>query len=300
MSSILILGSEGFIGNNLVNHFEDTSYQVTGCDLYETAMHGDYRYHKVSRLSPEWEEIIGSKEFTYCVNAAGSGNVPYSMLHPVADFEANVLDTIRILDAIRRQNTACRYLHISSAAVYGNPLALPVKETAPTSPLSPYGFHKLMSEQICREYHQVYGLSIAIIRPFSVYGEGLRKQLFWDICSRLEDTDTIELFGTGKESRDFLHVRDLAVLIQKILVQSGFNCTVYNAGSGVETTLHMVASLVEKYFKNEKQITFSGEARKGDPINWKADIDAIKSLGFTPSLKLEQGIVGYIKWFQSL
>lgn len=300
MPSILILGSEGFIGNHLVNHFTEAAYQVTGCDLYETSLRGNYTYYKVSRLSPEWEELFGSRPFDFCVNAAGSGNVPYSMSHPVSDFEANTLDTIRVLDAVRRYNPACRYLHLSSAAVYGNPSSLPVKETSPTSPLSPYGFHKLMSEQVCLEYCRIYGLRTAILRPFSVYGEGLRKQIFWDICTRLKYASSIELFGTGKESRDFLHISDLSVLVQKVLDQSDFTCSIYNAGSGVETTLQSVAGFVEKNFRGEKKITFSGETRKGDPLNWKADISAIKKLGFLPALKLEEGITNYIKWFHSL
>src|SRR5687768_12923535 len=248
MRSILIAGSEGFIGNQLVKRFSAQGYQVFGCDLFETAIQGDYRYFKATRLSPDWEELFSNHPFDFCVNAAGSGNVPYSMTHPVADFEANSLDTIRILDTIRRLNKKCRYLHISSAAVYGNPKSLPIRDDAALQPLSPYGYHKLIAEELCREYHHVFGIHTAIVRPFSVYGEGLRKQLLWDVCSKLKKASEVQLFGTGKESRDFLHVSDLATLIQLLVEKADFEAEVYNAASGEESSLTTVAKLFEHCF----------------------------------------------------
>ena len=197
MKKVIILGSEGFIGSHLVKHFLASGYQVAGCDLYEGISRG-YAYFKVSRLSPEWEDVFSRETYDCCINAAGSGNVPYSMSHPFIDFEANTLDTIRVLEAIRRYIPTCRYLHLSSAAVYGNPGVLPVSEDASKHPLSPYGWHKWMAEQICREYHTVYHIAAAAVRPFSVYGPGLRKQLFWDIFQKLKaDPATIEMWGTG-------------------------------------------------------------------------------------------------------
>src|SRR4051812_37570699 len=110
---ILILGSEGFIGRHLVQQFVGKQHIVHGCDLFDTPQHGNYPYTKVSRISPEWEEVFGDHLFDFCINAAGSGNVPYSMTHPLSDFESNTLDTMRVLDTIRRVNKTCRYLHIS-------------------------------------------------------------------------------------------------------------------------------------------------------------------------------------------
>jgi dTDP-glucose 4,6-dehydratase/UDP-glucose 4-epimerase len=300
MASVFILGSEGFIGSNLVKHFSDAGYDVAGCDLFETSFYGGYQYYKVTRLSPEWEEIFSPAGFDFCINAAGSGSVPYSMTHPVSDFEANTLDTIRILDVIRRLDPGCRYIHLSSAAVYGNPKKLPVNENDALSPLSPYGFHKLMAEQVCKEYYEVYNIGTAIVRPFSVYGEGLRKQLLWDVCSKLKKEKAIRLFGTGNESRDFLHVKDLAVLLQVIAEQSAFKADVYNAASGIESSLHSIARLFEEHYNGSGKITFSGEARPGDPINWRADISRTQALGFKPSIVLKQGLPQYIHWFQSL
>jgi len=95
-------------------------------------------------------------------------------------------------------NNKCKYLHISSAAVYGNPKQLPVKETDNCQPLSPYGWHKWMSELICQEYFRLYNIRSLIVRPFSVYGPGLRKQLFWDLYGKAFGKNSSRFIRYGK------------------------------------------------------------------------------------------------------
>jgi dTDP-glucose 4,6-dehydratase/UDP-glucose 4-epimerase len=295
---ILILGSEGFIGSHCATQLLAHGFEVTGCDLYETSKGLGYAYHKVSRLSPQWDEVFSSNTFDVCINAAGSGNVPYSMQHPLIDFESNTLDVLRVLDAIRRYCPRCRYLHISSAAVYGNPDQLPVNEQAPTRPLSAYGWHKLMSEHVCAEYHQVYKINTTVIRPFSVYGAGLKKQLLWDICQKIKNTSAtdIMLFGTGEESRDFIYIDDLIQLIRIIIESDNFQGNVYNAASGVETKIKKIAEIIHGYFPSKK-ISFSGQVRIGDPINWRADISKVTNMGFNCKVFIQSGIEKYINWF---
>src|SRR5258708_13187118 len=96
---ILILGSEGFIGNHAVRHFSTLGFEVAGCDLFERTLHADYHYYKVSRLSPEWEEIFSGESFEYCINTAGSGKGPYSLIHPLINFQSNPHLIINIIHA---------------------------------------------------------------------------------------------------------------------------------------------------------------------------------------------------------
>jgi UDP-glucose 4-epimerase len=297
---ILILGSEGFIGSHLIKHFSRPDYEVMGCDLFETPLSaGHYVYIKVSRLSPEWESVFTINQPDICINAAGSGNVPYSLAHPLLDFEANSLDTMRVLDVIRRVLPPCKYLHISSAAVYGNPPSLPIKEEVPLHPLSPYGWHKLISEMLCREYHELYGLNIAILRPFSVYGNGLRKQLLWDVCVKLQQQEpVVTLFGSGKESRDFIHIGDLCRLMDNVIANSGFKADVYNAGNGKQITVETIAELLRQNFNSQKPIRFSGQARKGDPLNWEAEISKAAGLGYRQKISFSEGVKEYVTYFK--
>jgi len=295
---VFILGSEGFIGSHLVQFFIKKGYTVFGCDLYESPRNGRYAYFKVSRLSPEWDEIFSANTFDYCINASGNGNVQFSITDPVADFESNTFNVIRVLDSIRRLMPGCRYLHISSAAVYGNPKTLPVKEAEMLHPLSPYGWHKLASEQICREYHEIYNLHILIVRPFSVYGSGLNKQLLWDVCKKLQEEDKVTLYGTGKESRDFIHVDDLCNLLDILLQKGSFAGSVYNAANGKQVFIENIVGLLHSCFGCGKEIRFNGVQRAGDPLNWEADITKIAALGYCPGVALEHGVRQYVQYFK--
>jgi dTDP-glucose 4,6-dehydratase/UDP-glucose 4-epimerase len=294
--NLLVLGSCGFIGSNICKYFTNKNYAVTGCDLIEYST-GEYTYHKISVLSSDFETLFADNKFDVCINASGSGNVGYSIAHPQSDFDGNTIAVAKILDAIRKYQPACRLLHISSAAVYGNPSALPVNESAVPSPVSPYGYHKLMSEILCREYSEIYNVPVLVIRPFSVYGNGLRKQLLWDICQKLIHADNIELFGTGNETRDFIHIDDILKLMELLIEKTVFDGNVFNVGSGVQTSIKNIAAFFVKYFPGNKEILFSGNSKKGDPINWQADISKIKALGFNPVHNLEQQIKSYINWF---
>ena len=297
---IIIIGSQGFIGSHLCNYFSAKGYKVFGADIIETPANINYTYIKLSRLSSEWDDLLKQEKIDVCINAAGSGNVAYSVTHPLIDFEANTLDVIKILDAICKHQPACKYLHISSAAVYGNPESLPIKETDTLSPISPYGYHKMMSEIICKEYQHLFGLNISIVRPFSVFGNGLRKQLLWDICTKLLKADEITLFGTGNETRDFIHISDLVLLIDLIIAKSDFKADVYNAASGSETSIKFVASIFENCFGKNKKINFGGDIKKGDPLNWKAAVNKLSQIGFSPAANLEAEIINYSNWFKEL
>lgn len=294
--NILILGSHGFIGSNLVSHLVANGHNVTGCDLMEHVSRG-YNYQKVSVLSPDFDTLFLNHRYDVCINAAGSANVPFSIDHPISDFEANTMSVAKVLDTIHKYQPTCRYVHISSAAVYGDPEEFPVKETCRIAPLSPYGYHKWMSEILCREYYKLYHLPVVILRPFSVYGNGLTKQLFWEICQKLRENDYIRLYGTGKESRDFIHIKDLCVIIEKVIRNSSFEADVYNAASGIETPIQEIGELFKSMYPGNKQIYFTSEVKPGDPANWKADISKIERFGFSASISLEKGIRDYIDWF---
>ena len=299
LATILILGSKGFIGSHLVDFFSGQGHLVTGCDLTEYA-HTNYTYHKLSIHSTDFDSIFTGQPFDICINASGSGNVGYSMEHPCTDFESNTYSVAKVLDTIRKFQPGCRYIQLSSAAIYGNPQQLPVVEEASLAPLSAYGWHKYMSELLCKEYYQLYEVKNVILRPFSVYGRGLRKQLLWDLCVKLSGQSRVELFGTGDESRDFIHIDDLMQAVDRIIVNGLFEGEIYNVASGIETPIRDIAKIFEKKFVKGANIFFSGESRAGDPNNWCADISKLKATGFKPVIGLEEGIISYIDWYFSL
>jgi UDP-glucose 4-epimerase len=299
MKKILILGSEGFIGKHLVYYFKKTGWDVSGYDLQIVDSAG-CSYHFIQK-DDSAENLFSGNNFNVCINAAGYGSIPFSIADPVADFAANSYDTIIFLEGIRTFNPTCKYLHISSAAVYGNPPNLPIKESGQLKPLSPYGWHKLISEEICREYHSLYGLNIIITRPFSVYGPGLKKQLFWDLYQKslLPDRE-IELWGTGNESRDFIYIDDFVRAFGILINHCVDSFSVFNIASGVETTIKEVSENFFRLLCPNKNIYFNNRIRIGDPHNWRGDISAIKALNYNPEINIDQGIEQLIRWLKSL
>ncbi|MGF1533469.1 MAG: NAD-dependent epimerase/dehydratase family protein [Bernardetiaceae bacterium] len=294
---ILVIGSEGFIGSHCVDFFRGQGHQVQAADIVER---GDRpHYTRLYHPHTDFAALFANHSYDWCINASGSAHVGFSFAHPDTDYTLNVLNVHKILVAIRQHNPRCRLINFSSAAVYGNPRQLPIRENAPTRPLSPYGFHKLQSEYLLKEYHTFFGLHTCSIRVFSAYGTRLRKQLFWDLYQKSKTKATVELFGTGEESRDFIAIQDLLRLVDVVGQQAEFAGEVINAGSGKETRIREAVSIFFAHLDPKIAYRFSGEVKVGDPNNWCADISLAQSLGFHPQMSIHQGLKQYVEWLHT-
>jgi len=297
---ILIIGSEGFIGRNCVSFFSKKGWEVHGCDLLDYTSN-NYHYTKISRLQPSFDDVFADIKYDACINASGNGSVPFSIDHPVNDFEANCNDTIRVLELIALKNRECRYIHISSAAVYGNPQRSPVPEDETINPLSPYGWHKYIAEILCKEYHTLYKIPVVIVRPFSIYGPGLHKQLFWDLFLKCKQSaKELVLWGTGNESRDFIYINDFIEALNIILLNSPMQANIYNLGNGIEITIKDAAQQFLKNFDSSINLKFNNQQRIGDPMHWKADITNVRSLGYESKYNFAKGIQETVTWLKDL
>src|SRR5690606_20851190 len=130
---------------------------------------------------------------------------------------------------------------------------------------SPYGWHKYYGELLCKEYHTLYQVRTCFLRPFSVYGPGLRKQLLWDLFPKSRTSSKIELFGTGNETRDFIYIDDLVQAIALVIEQSPFDACAYNVASGTETSIEEIASSYLRSLNPKAQLSFNNITREGDP-----------------------------------
>ena len=199
--TVLITGASGFLGSYLVEEFRST---------------GGWRTFALCRSSPQslsrvlgveyivcpvegWPDILKELEPHVVIHCAGGASVPGSLQAPLADFFSGPVITCTLLDAVRQFAPACAFIFLSSAAVYGEQHNLPIGESAPLRPISPYGYHKTQSELTCREYAAVYGLRTASARIFSAYGNGLRRQVVWDLCRKACVSDCVTLSGIGTE-----------------------------------------------------------------------------------------------------
>jgi dTDP-glucose 4,6-dehydratase/UDP-glucose 4-epimerase len=296
--TLLIIGANGFIGSASLRYFSEF-YEVYGCDISANSSLPAHRFQQIDPLSPDFETVFRKHPFDLCLNASGSASVGFSFNDPLTDYRLNVLNVAVVLDAIRKYNPACRYINISSAAVYGNPSYLPIDEPHPIAPLSPYGWHKYQSELLCREYADFHGLATCSIRIFSAFGPGLRKQLFWDMHQKIKSGGSIYLYGTGKESRDFIYITDLLQAINLIFTSASFGGGVVNIANGEEITIRRAAETFYQLYNNQS-FSFSGQERTGDPINWRAEVTLLKSFGYKPRYLFEQGVEEYVKWLKEI
>lgn len=292
---ILVIGSRGFIGSHCVSFF-GREHEVWECDVMFDF--NSPRYLNIDAVDSDFAEIFRTHQFDICINCSGAASVPFSMEKPLNDFKLNVQNIVYLLEAIRIYNPKCKFLTMSSAAVYGNPKLLPISRDAEINPMSPYGYHKAFAERICEEYYRFWGIKTCCVRIFSAFGPGLKKQLFWDLHNKFSNDDRIELWGTGAESRDFIFIDDLVKALDSVIQYSTFSADIINVANGNQITVREVAETYKRVLNSSKPIHFKGAERKGDPINWEADISQLMQWGYTQSVSLELGIKKYTEWLK--
>lgn len=298
MKTIVVLGGGGFLGGCIERHFGSEGWRVIAVGHAAAGAQADVR-HVWNLPHPEFAHLLAIEQPDLVVNAAGRASVPASMVEPLADFEGSTLLTFRVLDDMRRRSPQAAFIQISSAAVYGNPVSLPTSEQAAIAPISPYGWHKRLSELIVQEHATQFGMRTASLRLFSTYGPGLRRQVVWDLAQRAlaEPGEALVLHGCPEDSRDFVHGTDLALAVETVLAGE-LAGEAYNVAAGVETPIRDVASIVLTALGRPSRIEFDERRRPGNPARWHADISKIARLGFRPQVAFENGVTELVQVIQ--
>jgi len=295
--TVLITGVAGFLGRYIAREFSRAGWRVLGLDdIAPENAPQNIEFVRMRLPDPAFDELLAAAAPQACIHAAGRASVGMSLQDPAADFRDGVVLTFSMLDALRRCAPKCRFVFLSSAAVYGNPTTLPVLETHHSAPLSPYGWHKRQCELLLKEFHRTYALPTLGVRIFSAYGPGLRRQVVWDICERALTTGRLVLHGTGSESRDFIHASDVARALVHLCEHARAEAEIYNLASGIETTIRELATRLTGHLGLALQAEFNGRQTPGDPLNWRADITRLAASGFTPATILDDGLRDVAAW----
>lgn len=300
--TVLVTGARGFLGRHVARCFAAAGHTVSGIGhgewrRDEHSAYGISTWHQADITLERLVQVAGEPDCI--VHCAGSSSVGFSLTNPLEDFDRSATTTVAVLDYVRRVTPNTAVVLPSSAAVYGTAILLPNNESAPLRPASPYGVHKLIVEELCQSYAKHFKTRLAIVRLFSLYGEGLRKQLMWDACKKFA-SGAAEFFGSGEELRDWLHVEDAAKLLHKAALNASSLCPVVNGGSGQGISVGRALSLLASTYGTLEPLSFTGEKRAGDPTGYQADITAANQWGWEPRIPLDEGLQRYVRWFKEL
>lgn len=299
---IWITGAAGFIGGAAARHFSAQGWRIAGFDRRRpSATLPSAAFHVAPIEGWILEAAIKAHGLPDAVfHAAGTGTVGQAEADPARARRDTVETTAAILSTLARLSPATRMIYPSSAAVYGNTGSdAPMREDLPAAPVSVYGRDKEEAERLCRAAARL-GVSTAVIRFFSVYGPGLRKQLPWELGKKLlAGGPSVRLFGTGQETRDFVHIDDAVGLIAHLATVPLPAHVTVNGGTGLATTIAGFARMLADELQCRSEIVFSGEEKPGDPLHMRADIQRLGELKFTPRRGLAEGLADYAAWIRA-
>jgi UDP-glucose 4-epimerase len=279
---VLVLGAAGFIGRAVCERALSQGWSVTGVVRPGRAVPPGVHLHAADVLSDDLVKLMDALQPHLILHCAGPASVADSTTAPLANFRGTVMTWHNVLESARLAQTRGVVMHLGSAAVYGQPDTLPVSETAPCRPVSPYGFHKVQCEVLADEYAVCHGIRTVSMRLFSVVGPAQRRLLVWELARQLlAGASCLTVRGTGAEGRDFLHVDDAAhamlALAARLADEDPFPLRV-NLASGVETRVHDIAESLVRLSGQDVPIRLEGRISKADPQRWCADVTLLRQL----------------------
>ncbi len=307
---IVITGGAGFIGSNLARALSAHDNQVIVIDDLSSG-----KYHNIKDLveTKKIEFIQGCvtdytllqkvlSDIDVVFHLAAIASVPQSIRDPLTTNEVNVTGTLNVLQA-SKENAINKIVFSSSCAVYGNPSEenLPLKESMPVHPISPYATSKLIGEQYCSLYSSLYDLQTACLRYFNVYGP--YQNPFSDYAAvipkfmhnLLRDRPLV-IYGTGEQTRDFIFVSD--VVNANILAATHNVSGVFNIGSGEQVSIANLAHLIMKTGNAQTKLAYTDKQRE-DILSSQADISLVQEkLHFKPRVNLSKGLAETMAWLQ--
>ncbi len=276
MNKAIVTGGKGFIGTHLVNTLKERGVEVVVVDLPENDI----------RDTDKMCALFKGADVVFHVAAVP--RVPYSIEHPLESNDANITGTLSVLVAAKDAGVK-RVVFSSSSSVYGNASVMPISESLPQRPISPYALQKYVGELYCKLFFDVYQLPTVSLRYFNIYGPGASPEGAYALViakflkQRLEG-GPMTITGDGTQTRDFTHVRD--VITANILAAESTNVgkgEVLNIGAGKNASVNRVAELIGGATENIPA--------RLEPHDTLADNSlAKKLLGWEPTVSLEQGI----------
>lgn len=298
---IVVTGGAGFIGSHIAWELVKDNDVIVIDNLYtgkeENVPPGAKLVKADIRDYDAIAELISHADYVF--HEAAQVSVVESIRDPVFTEEVNVLGTLNILRALTEGNG--KLIFASSAAVYGDNPNLPLKETERPKPLSPYGVTKATAEEYLRVYHELYGLPVVSLRYFNVFGPRQSANQYAGVISIFINGalagEPLVIYGDGKQTRDFIYVKDVVRANLLVAESRKANGRVFNVATGRQTTILELAMKIIEITGTTSSIVFD-KPRPGDIRHSQADITEIRKLGFEPEWSLEEGLKKTVEWYK--
>jgi UDP-glucose 4-epimerase len=304
--NIIITGGAGFIGSHLAEKCVREGHRVTILDNFSTG--------KIDNLATFTDKVTihtmdisdfsalldVTRDADAIVHLAAVASVQASVEEPQLTHKSNMDGTINLLEAARI-NHISTFVFASSAAVYGNTQQLPVSEQTAPAPLTPYAVDKLASEYYIQFYRRQHGLNTAIFRFFNVFGPRQDPSSPYSgvisiLIDRALQQKKFTLFGSGKQSRDFIYVKDLVDILYQATSATNNPPVPINAGNGEQTSLLELIAAINALSGHELCVE-KVQSRPGDIEHSRADISALKEyFHFSPQWDIRQGLQKTLEW----
>jgi nucleoside-diphosphate-sugar epimerase len=309
---VLVTGAAGFIGSHLTRRLLAEGCRVTGVDCF-----ADYypRWMKERAIAPllrsrrfaliegdlndlPLADILARHDAVY--HLAAQAGVRASWGHSFEIYLRNNIQATQALLEAAKDLPLKKLVYASSSSVYGLTPDVPMAETSPVLPISPYGVSKLAAEQLCFLYHKCYGTPTVALRFFTVYGPGQRPDMaFHKFFKAALEGEPIALYGDGRQTRDFTYVDDIVEANVAALTR-GRDGQVYNVGGGHRETLRDLFPVFEEICGRPIRVERAG-AQKGDARHTAARLNkARRDLGFRPRTSLREGLEREWDWIRRL
>lgn len=300
--NILVSGGAGFIASHLVDSLVALGHQVSVVDNLASGkreyLNPQAKFFEIDINDPKLSEIFAAGAFDYCFHLAAQIDVRKSVADPAFDNQVNAVGSLRVIENCLKYKVKRIICASTGGALYGEADILPTPENYPTSPLSPYGIHKLTMEKYLYYYYQVFHQPYTVLRLANVYGPRQYKGGEAGVVSIFVDRAIAKkpstIYGDGKQTRDYVYVGDVVQAFLKTLAVD-YNGAI-NIGTGVESDLRQVVQAIEKAL-GEKMIVKEEAAKAGEQRRSCLDNAlAAKILDWKPQVALEPGIRETINW----
>ena len=307
----LVTGAAGFIGSHLSAALLDRGAAVVGLDCFtdyyaravkernleENSLRERFRFVENSIAEADLPALLDG--VTHVFHLAAQAGVRKSWGKDFATYTVNNVEATQILLEACVGRSIERFVYASSSSVYGDAVAIPMREDALPQPLSPYGVTKLAAEHLCMLYQANYAVPACAMRYFTVYGPRQRPDMaFHRFIKAALREEPISLYGDGEQTRDFTFVAD-AASATIAAGERGVPGRAYNIGGGSRVSMNGVLTIIERIAGHPLRINREA-AQKGDMRDTYADTSrARQDLGFAPAVSLEEGIQAEYRWLSS-